>query len=130
MSKALCNLPVAILALAGVVAAKWSLGKQLEVSKPAHPYIFFSAKTAVTFIQLSDDLLNGPHPHIISFSVRRSVSDYRHSSYFLAGSILRTGRAENGMGENSPWTSGAGSSVECGRPGPVPVRTTIMPLNA
>jgi hypothetical protein len=37
MSKPLRNLPVTILALAGVVAASWILGKQLEASKPAHP---------------------------------------------------------------------------------------------
>ena len=91
MSQALCNLPVAILALAGVVAAKWNLVKQLEVSKPAHPYTFFGAKTAATFIRLRADLLNGPHPHSISFSVRRRASDYRYSIYFLAASILRTG---------------------------------------
>ena len=64
MSQALRNLPVAILALAGVVAAKWSLGKQLEVSKPAHPYTFFGAKTAATFTQLSNGLLKWPaSPH-------------------------------------------------------------------
>ena len=28
----------------------------MEASKPDRPYTFFSAKTAVTFIQLSDDL--------------------------------------------------------------------------
>jgi hypothetical protein len=91
MSQALCNLPVAMLTLAGVVVAKWSLVKQLEVSKPAHPYTFFGAKTAATFIRLRAYLLNGPHPHSISFSVRRRASDYRHSIYFLAASILRTG---------------------------------------
>ena len=37
MSKPLRNLPVTILALAGVVEANTSLGKQLEVSRPAHP---------------------------------------------------------------------------------------------
>jgi len=37
MSKSLRNLPVSILALAGVVLANSSLGKQLEVSKPEHP---------------------------------------------------------------------------------------------
>ena len=37
MSQALCNLPVAMLTPAGVVVANTSLGKQLEVSKPAHP---------------------------------------------------------------------------------------------
>jgi hypothetical protein len=57
MSQALCNLPVAILALAGVVAAKWNLVKRLEVSKPAHPFTFFGAKTAVTFTQLNVRLL-------------------------------------------------------------------------
>ena len=57
MSQALCKLPVAILALAGVVVAKWNLVKQLEVSKPAHPYTFFGAKTAVTFTQLNVGLL-------------------------------------------------------------------------
>ena len=53
--EALCNL--SILILVRVVPATWSLRTQLEASKPGHPYTFFSAKTAVTFIQLSDDLL-------------------------------------------------------------------------
>ena len=83
MSQARCNRPVPILGLAGVVVANTSLGKQLEVSKPAHPHTFFGAKTAATFIGLRDELLNGPHPHSISFSVRRRSSDYRHSIYFL-----------------------------------------------
>ena len=50
MSKALCNLPVAMLALAGAVAAKWSLGKQLEASKPGRLYAFFGAKTAAALL--------------------------------------------------------------------------------
>ena len=62
MSKVLRNLPVSILALAGVVLANSSLGKQLEVSKPAHPWTFFSAKTAVTFIRLNADLLRCTSP--------------------------------------------------------------------
>ena len=67
MSQVLCKLPVAILALAGVVVAKWSLVKQLEVSKPAHPYTFFGAKTVATFIRLRADLLSGPLPSSLVF---------------------------------------------------------------
>jgi len=52
--EALCNLPVSILTLVRVVAANWCLRTHVEASKPVHPYTFFSAKTAVTFIQLSD----------------------------------------------------------------------------
>jgi hypothetical protein len=37
MSKVLCNLPVTILALAGVVAENTNLAKQLEALRPAHP---------------------------------------------------------------------------------------------
>ena len=34
------------------MAAKLSLGTQLETAGPVHPYTFFNAKTAVTFIRL------------------------------------------------------------------------------
>lgn len=56
MSKALCNPRPAILALVRIVAANWSLGTQSEVSEPDRPYTFFSAKTAVACVQLSNDL--------------------------------------------------------------------------
>jgi hypothetical protein len=77
-------------ALVHVVAANLSSRTQLKAPKWAHACTFFGAKTAPTFIRLRADLLNGPHPHSINFSVRRSVSDYRPSSYVLAGYILRT----------------------------------------
>ena len=48
--------------LAGVVVAKWSLVQQLKVSKPAHPYTFFGAKTAATFTQLNAGLLKCASP--------------------------------------------------------------------
>ena len=60
MSKALCSPPQAILALVRIVAANWSLGTQSEVSEPDRPYTFFSAKTAVAFVQLSNDLRKWP----------------------------------------------------------------------
>jgi hypothetical protein len=52
----LCNLPVSILTLVRIVAANWSLRTHVEASKPGRPYTFFSAKTAVTFNQLSKNL--------------------------------------------------------------------------
>jgi hypothetical protein len=36
------------------VAANWSLGTQLK-AKPDHPYTFFAATTAATFMQLNAD---------------------------------------------------------------------------
>ena len=60
MSKPLRNLPATILALAGVVAANTNLTKQWEALKPGRPYIFFSAKTAAIFMQLSNGLHKWP----------------------------------------------------------------------
>jgi hypothetical protein len=53
----LCNLPVSILTLVRVVAANWSLRIQLKAPEPEHPYTFFSAKTAATFIQFNAYLI-------------------------------------------------------------------------
>jgi len=41
-----------VTSLVRTVAANLSLGTQLETAGPVHPYTFFSAKTAVTFIRL------------------------------------------------------------------------------
>jgi hypothetical protein len=50
-----------------VVAANWSLRTHVEALKPGHPYTFFSAKTAVTFIQSNAEprgtLLEDQGPH-------------------------------------------------------------------
>jgi hypothetical protein len=43
--------------LVRVVAAHWSLGTQLK-AKPDHPYTFFGAKTAATFMQLNAELFH------------------------------------------------------------------------
>jgi hypothetical protein len=46
--------------LVRVVAANWSLGTQLKVPQPDHPYTFFSAKIAATFMQLNASALTAP----------------------------------------------------------------------
>ena len=51
------SLPKQLIGLVHVVAANWSLGTQLKAPEPDHPYTFFGAKTAATFIQLNADLL-------------------------------------------------------------------------
>jgi hypothetical protein len=40
-----------VTSLVRIVAANLSLGTQLEAAGPEHRYIFFSAKTAITFIR-------------------------------------------------------------------------------
>ena len=96
------------------MAASWSLKTQLKAPKREHAHTFFGATTAATFMQLRADLFDGPHPQHINFSVRRSVSDYRTSIYFLAGSILRTAfsRASWPVGSSSVTRLTRNSTVD------------------
>ena len=102
------------LVLVRAVAASWSLKTQLKAPKREHAHTFFGATTAATFMQLRADLFDGPHPQHINFSVRRSVSDYRTSIYFLAGSILRTAfsRASWPVGSSSVTRLTRNSTVD------------------
>ena len=104
-----------MLALVRIVAANWSLGTQTIVAEPDRPYTFFSAKTAVAFVQLSNGLrkwtalvflFGVAFPMIVVLVI------------FCQGAMLRTGRAENGGVKRGlvcgdARASGSSDPVEC-----------------